>query len=115
MWHDHPLHHEERYLAGAGPQDCTREQGLANGDLSAGDAERAGWYRAQLHKRNISGVPEQSDYEKGIDGLGEGRGMTRICNFGWNRLKLVTLSYDEMNALEELVKHEHAYKDGIYT
>lgn len=23
-----------------------------------GDARRAGWYRAQLHQRNISGVPQ---------------------------------------------------------
>lgn len=40
--------------------------------------------------------------------------MNRIRNFGWNRLKLATLSYDELNALEEQVKHEHACKDGIH-
>jgi hypothetical protein len=28
--------------SGAGPQDCPGEQGLANGDLSPGDAGRAG-------------------------------------------------------------------------
>lgn len=39
--------------------------------------------------------------------------MTRIRNFGWNRLKLATLSYDELNQLEEQVKLEHACKDGI--
>ena len=45
---------------------------------------------------------------------GGGRGMTRIRNFGWNRLKLATLSYDELNQLEEQVKLEHACKDGIH-
>lgn len=40
--------------------------------------------------------------------------MTRIHNFGWNRLKLATLSYDELNQLEEQVKIEHASKDGIH-
>lgn len=59
-------------------------------------------------------MPEQSGDEKGIDGLGEGRGMTRIRNFGWNRLKLATLSYEEISALEEQVKQEHACSDGIH-
>lgn len=76
MRHDHQLHHEERYRSGAGPEDCAREQGLANGDLSPGYAGRAGWYGAQLHQRNISGVPQQRGYEASIDGLGEGRGMS---------------------------------------
>lgn len=49
---------------------------MANGDLSPVDAGRAGRHRAQLHQRNISGVPEQPGDEKGIDGLGEGRGMS---------------------------------------
>ncbi|VAE12552.1 hypothetical protein [Enterobacter hormaechei] len=40
--------------------------------------------------------------------------MTRIRNFGWNRLKLATLSYDELNQLEEQVKLEHACSDGIH-
>ena len=48
---------------------------MANGDLSPGDAGRAGRDRAQLHQRNISGVPKQSCDEASIDGLGEGRGM----------------------------------------
>ena len=73
--HDHQLHHEERYRPGAGPQDCPGEQGLANGDLSPGDAGRASWYSAQLHQRNISGVPQQRCDEASIDGFGEGRGM----------------------------------------
>nr|DAZ21046.1 MAG TPA: hypothetical protein [Caudoviricetes sp.] len=30
--------------------------------------------------------------------------MIRIHKFGWNRLKLATRSYDEINALEEQVK-----------
>lgn len=30
--------------------------------------------------------------------------MSRIRNFGWNRLKLATLSYEEINALEEQVQ-----------
>lgn len=104
VWHDHQLHHEERYRSGAGPEDCAREQGLANGDLSPGDTGRAGRYRVELHQRNISGVPQQRGYEASFDGLGEGRGMIRIHKFGWNRLKLATRSYDEINALEEQVK-----------
>ncbi|MCM6975069.1 hypothetical protein M8S46_14850 [Enterobacter hormaechei] len=40
--------------------------------------------------------------------------MTRIRDFGWNRLKLATLSYDEISALEEQVKKEHACSDGIH-
>lgn len=40
--------------------------------------------------------------------------MTRIHNFGWNRLKLATLSYEDLNALEALVKEEHACSDGIH-
>ncbi len=40
--------------------------------------------------------------------------MTRIRNFGWNRLKLATLSYDEISALEEQVKRKHACSDGIH-
>ncbi len=40
--------------------------------------------------------------------------MTRIRNFGWNRLKLATLSYEEISALEEQVKQEHACSDGIH-
>ena len=57
MRYDDQLHHEERYRSGAVPQDCPGEQGLANGDLSPGDAERAGRHSTQLHQRNISGVP----------------------------------------------------------
>ncbi len=68
--HDHQLHHQERYRSGAGQEDCAREQGLANGDLPPGDAGRARWYRAQLHQRNISGVPQQRGDEASIDGLG---------------------------------------------
>lgn len=40
--------------------------------------------------------------------------MTRIRNFCWNRLKLATLSYEEISVLEEQVKQEHACKDGIH-
>lgn len=40
--------------------------------------------------------------------------MTRIRNFGWNRLKLATLSYEEISALEEQVKQQHACSDGIH-
>lgn len=39
---------------------------------------------------------------------------TRIRNFGWNRLKLATLSYEQLAELEAQVKQEHAYKDGIH-
>lgn len=34
--------------------------------------------------------------------------MTRIRNFGWNRLKLAALSYEEISTLEEQVKQQHA-------
>nr|WP_318375399.1 hypothetical protein [Enterobacter sp.] len=40
--------------------------------------------------------------------------MADIRNFGWNRLKLATLSYEQLNELEEQVKQEHACKDGIH-
>lgn len=40
--------------------------------------------------------------------------MTRIHNFGWNRLKLATLSFEQLNELEKQVKQEHACKDGIH-
>lgn len=40
--------------------------------------------------------------------------MSRIRNFGWNRLKLATLSYEQLSELEEQVKHEHASSDGIH-
>lgn len=39
---------------------------------------------------------------------------TRIRNFGWNRLKLVTLSYEQLSELEAQAKAEHACKDGIH-
>ncbi len=38
--------------------------------------EQAG--TAQLHQRNISGMPQQRGNEASIDGLGEGRGMSNI-------------------------------------
>ena len=40
--------------------------------------------------------------------------MTRMRNFGWNRLKLATLSYEEISALEEQVKQEHACSAGSH-
>lgn len=40
--------------------------------------------------------------------------MKRIRNFGWNRLKLATLSFEQLNELEEQVKLDHACKDGIH-
>lgn len=40
--------------------------------------------------------------------------MSRIPNFGWNRLKLATLTYEQINALEEQVKQEHACHEGIH-
>lgn len=40
--------------------------------------------------------------------------MTRISNFGWNRLKLATLSYEQIAELEAQVKAEHACNDGIH-
>lgn len=40
--------------------------------------------------------------------------MSRIPNFGWNRLKLATLTYQQINALEEQVKLDHACKNGIH-
>lgn len=38
----------------------------------------------------------------------------RIPNFGWNRLKLATLTYEQLAQLEEQVKAEHACKNGIH-
>lgn len=44
-----------------------------------------------------------------------GRQMSnRIPNFGWNRLKLATLTYEQLAQLEEQVKAEHACKNGIH-
>lgn len=40
--------------------------------------------------------------------------MTHIRNFGWNRLKLATLSYEQIEALEKQVKQDHARPDGIH-
>ncbi|MDN2486400.1 hypothetical protein MML63_12270 [Kosakonia sacchari] len=40
--------------------------------------------------------------------------MAKIPNFGWNRLKLATLSYEQLAQLEEQVKAEHACKNGIH-
>jgi IS6 family transposase len=40
--------------------------------------------------------------------------MTRIRNFGWNRLKLATLSYEQIAELEAQVKAEHSCNDGIH-
>lgn len=40
--------------------------------------------------------------------------MTRIRNFGWNRLKLSTLSYEQIAELAAQVKAEHACNDGIH-
>lgn len=37
----------------------------------------------------------------------------RIPNFGWNRLKLATLTYEQLAELEEQVKADHACKNGI--
>ena len=34
-------------------------------------------------------------------------------NFGWDRLKLATLSYEEIKRLEDDVKANHACNDGI--
>ncbi|EME1406257.1 hypothetical protein VXK53_003589 [Klebsiella pneumoniae] len=38
----------------------------------------------------------------------------RIPSFGWNRLKLATLTYEQLAQLEEQVKAEHACKNGIH-
>lgn len=40
--------------------------------------------------------------------------MTHIRNFGWNRIKLATLSYEQIAELEAQVKAEHACNDGIH-
>jgi hypothetical protein len=37
----------------------------------------------------------------------------RIPNFGWNRLKLATLTYEQLAQLEEQVKAEHACKTAF--
>ena len=38
----------------------------------------------------------------------------RIPNFGWNRLKLATLTYEQLAQLEEQVKADHACQNGIH-
>ncbi|KZR10466.1 hypothetical protein [Klebsiella aerogenes] len=38
----------------------------------------------------------------------------RIPNFSWNRLKLATLTYEQISQLEAQVKEEHACKNGIH-
>lgn len=44
-----------------------------------------------------------------------GRQMSnRIHNFGWNRLKLATLTYEQLAQLEVQVKADHACKNGIH-
>ncbi|EMN5578645.1 TPA: hypothetical protein MJD06_04550 [Klebsiella pneumoniae] len=35
-------------------------------------------------------------------------------NFGWSRLKLAKLTYEQLAELEEQVKAEHACKNGIH-
>jgi len=40
--------------------------------------------------------------------------MSRTRNFGWNRLKLATLTYEQLSELEAKVKSEHACSDGIH-
>lgn len=40
--------------------------------------------------------------------------MSQIKNFGWNRLKLATLSYEQIAELECQVKQEHACTNGIH-
>ncbi len=35
-------------------------------------------------------------------------------NFGWDRLKLATLTYEELEVLERDVKTNHEHQDGIY-
>lgn len=35
-------------------------------------------------------------------------------NFGWNRVKLSSLSYEELEILEAQVKEDHACQDGIF-
>lgn len=40
--------------------------------------------------------------------------MSKIPNYGWNRLKLATLSYEQLSELEEQVKAEHACQNGIH-
>ncbi|EMH0680406.1 hypothetical protein V5887_000339 [Klebsiella aerogenes] len=38
----------------------------------------------------------------------------RIPNFCWNRLKLATLTYEQISQLEAQVKEEQACKNGIH-
>lgn len=38
----------------------------------------------------------------------------KLKNFGWNRHKLATLTYEELEALEADVKENHAHQGGIY-
>lgn len=38
----------------------------------------------------------------------------RISNFGWSRLKLAALTYEQLAQLEVQAKAEHACKNGIH-
>ncbi|EIX9053343.1 hypothetical protein MLE16_004074 [Klebsiella oxytoca] len=37
-----------------------------------------------------------------------------IRNFSWNRVKLSTLTYDELDQLRKKVEEEHACNNGIF-
>ncbi|MCJ1935936.1 hypothetical protein M2972_27080, partial [Klebsiella pneumoniae] len=39
---------------------------------------------------------------------------THIRNFGWNRVKLSTLTYDQLEQLKKKVEEEHACNNGIF-
>jgi len=114
--YDHQLHHEERYRSGKVSKNYPGEQGLANGDLSPGYTGRAGWYRAQLYQWDISGVPEQSCDEAGIDGLGESRGMKQkfIEWFTKNNNGCSPAMEDDRSFVYEMTQHMfEAYQAGV--
>ena len=39
---------------------------------------------------------------------------THIRNFSWNRVKLSTLTYDQLEQLKKKVEEEHACNNGIF-
>lgn len=82
------------------------------------EAEARGVEKAIAHlEKKFSNIGVQiMNLQWLADSLREGgRQMSnRIPNFGWNRLKLATLTYEQLAELEEQVKAEHACKNGIH-
>ncbi len=87
-------------------------------DRIVAEAEARGVERAIAHlEKKFSNIGVQiMNLQWLADSLREGgiRMTNRIPSFGWNRLKLATLTYEQLAQLEEQVKAEHACKNGIH-